>query len=852
MSVIPSRQSRAFLRASIALASILLVLVGSVGAQVVLASTLIRTYDIRFQTTMRGSIALIGNTIVTCPDADPDCAGARDGTATGGDANNNGYAMELVDVDGDASTADSSRADLSLPAGATIEFAGLYWGANSASASRDEVRLAVPGASYATVTATTPVDSTGTVYGAFADITATVVGLADPNGTYTVADIAANVGVADRHGGWALVVVYGDPALPLRNLTVFDGFAIVNSTAPTSITTTVSGFVTPGSGTVSAEVGLIAGEGDRGFTGDRFEIDGADVSDAENPADNVFNSTISSLGTLATAKDPDYVNQLGWDVDRLDATGLVANGATSADLTFTTGGETYYPQALTFAVDVFEPSLDATKQGIDVDGGNLIVGDEIEYTIDVENVGNDAADDVVLTDPIPADTTYVPGSLEILTGANVGTLTDAAGDDQGDATGGDVVIRLGTGADATNGGTIGIGETTSIRFRVSIDGGTAASTPIVNQATVVYVGATLGTSFDDESDSDSGTPGDQPDTMTTAAASAPVADDDAATVDEDDSTTIDVLANDTDVDGDIDPTTVTITANPAHGAVTVDPLTGVVTYVPDPDYNGPDTFDYQVCDATGLCATATVDVDVTPVGDPPDAVDDAATVDEDGTVDIDVLANDTDIDGDIDPTSVSVTSGPTHGTVSVDPSTGRIAYTPDPDYAGPDSFTYEVCDATSGCSTATVVVTVTPVTDPPVATDDTASVSENGVVIVDVLANDTDPDGDLDPTTVTIVAGPSHGTVTVDPTTGRITYVPANDYHGPDAFTYQVCDATGSCATATVSVTVVAVPDTTQLTVPPAVPKPPPGEGLPIAPALVGSFGLIAVLGLFVRRRRTD
>ena len=305
---------------------------------------------------------------------------------------------------------------------------------------------------------------------------------------------------------------------------MFDGFAIVNSTAPTSITTTVSGFVTPVSGTVNAEVGLIAGEGDRGFTGDRFQIDGADVSDAQNPADNVFDSTISNLGTLATAKDPDYVNQLGWDVDRLDATGLVANGATSADLTFTTGGETYYPQALTFAVDVFEPSLDVTKQGLDVDGGNLVVGDEIEYTIDIENVGNDAADDVVLTDPVPADTTYVPGTLEILSGANAGSLTDATGDDQGDATGRqNVVIRLGTGADATNGGTIGIGETTSIRFRVSIDGGTAASTPIVNQATVAYVGATLGTSFDGESDSDSGTPGDQPDTMTTAAPSAPEA-----------------------------------------------------------------------------------------------------------------------------------------------------------------------------------------------------------------------------------------------------------------------------------------------------------------------------------------
>ena len=125
----------------------------------------------------------------------------------------------------------------------------------------------------------------------------------------------------------------------------------------------------------------------------------------------------------------------------------------------------------------------------------------------------------------------------------------------------------------------------------------------------------------------------------------------------------------------------------------------------------------MVCDPDGLCDTATVTVTVLPVDDPPVANDDAAEVAEDGAVAIDVVANDVDLDGNLDPTSVTVSTQPSNGTVSVDPVTGAITYEPDPDFTGTDIFTYEVCDTDGVCDTATVTVEVDPVDDAPEAVD---------------------------------------------------------------------------------------------------------------------------------------
>ena len=463
------------------------------------ASTLIRTYAPRYSTTARGELLIVGNANMSCPAANSNCAAARNGTASAN--NNNDYNMAYVNVDGVTSApANSSTATLSIPGGSTVLFAGLYWGADTSAgtsgaaapsaSSRNVVQFGAPSSGYAAITAS-QVDASGTRYSAFADVTARVQ--AAGSGVYRVAGIQAGTG-GDRYAGWSLVVVLGNPTLAPRNMVVFDGYSIINSTAPTSITTTVSGFRTPPTGAVTTQVGFVAYEGDLSSNGDRFRLNTTDLSNAANPVDNAFNSTISALGTLVTTRNPSFTNNFGFDID-LFGTNVLGNNATSADLTFTTGGETYYPALITFQTDVFEPVIlsNVTKTVADVNGGLVQPGDVLEYTITILNTGNDGATQLVLTDPIPANTTYVPGSLVVASGANAGAKTDAAGDDQANTATGPsrVVFRLGAGATATAGGTLAMNQSTSIRFRVTVNQGVAHDTVISNQGTVDFVSQTL-------------------------------------------------------------------------------------------------------------------------------------------------------------------------------------------------------------------------------------------------------------------------------------------------------------------------------------------------------------------------
>ncbi len=288
----------------------------------------------------------------------------------------------------------------------------------------------------------------------------------------------------------------------------------------------------------------------------------------------------------------------------------------------------------------------------------------------------------------------------------------------------------------------------------------------------------------------------------------PVANDDTATTDEDVAVEVDVVANDTDPDGDLDPSSVTVTGAASNGSAVPGPTAGSVTYTPDPDFNGSDSFIYQVCDATAACDTATVTVTVNPIGDAPVANDDTASTGSGVAVEIDVVANDTDTDGDLDPSSVTVTGPASNGSAVPGPTAGSVTYTPNGGFTGTDTFVYQVCDSTAPtplCDTATVTVGVTGA--PPVANDDTASTDEDVAVEVDVVANDTDPDGDLDPSSVTVTGAASNGSAVPGPTAGSVTYTPDPDFNGSDSFTYQVCDAALSCDTATVTVTVNPIAD---------------------------------------------
>lgn len=199
---------------------------------------------------------------------------------------------------------------------------------------------------------------------------------------------------------------------------------------------------------------------------------------------------------------------------------------------------------------------------------------------------------------------------------------------------------------------------------------------------------------------------------------APVAVDDAFSTDEDAALNVaapGVLGNDSD--GDSDPITAVLDAGPANAqSFTLNP-NGSFDYVPNADFNGSDSFTYAANDGQVDSTVATVTITVNAINDPPVALDDNATTNEDQQVDIDVLANDSDSDGNLDPASLTVTVAPANGGTAVNPITGVITYTKTGEFSGADSFQYQVCDdgtpLPAECVTATVAIAVNDVNDAP-------------------------------------------------------------------------------------------------------------------------------------------
>jgi VCBS repeat-containing protein len=274
----------------------------------------------------------------------------------------------------------------------------------------------------------------------------------------------------------------------------------------------------------------------------------------------------------------------------------------------------------------------------------------------------------------------------------------------------------------------------------------------------------------------------------------PVAANGTATTAED--TTLIGSLSATDVDS---PTlTYSLVAGASHGTVTVNG-NGTFVYTPAPNYNGPDSFTYKANDGQLDSSVAAVDITVTPVNDPPVASSGALTTAEDTAATGTLSA--TDIDS---PTlTFSIVAGPSHGTLTAfDPATGAFTYTPSANYNGSDSFTFKANDGQADSNVATVSITVTPVNDPPVAANGTATTPEDTLLIGSVSATDVDSSN----LTYSLVAGAAHGTVTVN-SNGSYAYTPAANYNGPDSFTFKANDGQADSNVATVSITVTPVDD---------------------------------------------
>jgi len=238
-----------------------------------------------------------------------------------------------------------------------------------------------------------------------------------------------------------------------------------------------------------------------------------------------------------------------------------------------------------------------------------------------------------------------------------------------------------------------------------------------------------------------------------------------------------------------------IGSGPANGTLTLN-ANGSFTYTPNAGFSGIDSFQYTANNGGGASAAATVTINVVS-NTAPVANDQAVTTNEDTAVPIILTAN----DAEGDPLTYNVIAPPGNGTLTGTPP--NVTYTPASNYFGPDSFTFKANDGLVDSNVATVSITINPVNDPPMAVDDNASTTQNTPVTINVVANDFDVDGTVNPATV-IVTNPTRGGTVVNHLNGTVTFTPKRNFRGTDTFTYTVRDNIGALSnTATVRVNVV-------------------------------------------------
>lgn len=287
----------------------------------------------------------------------------------------------------------------------------------------------------------------------------------------------------------------------------------------------------------------------------------------------------------------------------------------------------------------------------------------------------------------------------------------------------------------------------------------------------------------------------------------PVANPDTITITENTTNNvINVLANDTTGPDTNETLTVASVGTPSQGGTVTVGNGGLnIIYAPRTGFRGTETVTYVLSDGKGGTATGTVTITVAQANPPPTAVNDTATVAEDAdAIIIDAIANDSTADTG-ETISISAVGTPNRGGTASLTNDGKISYKPAANFNGTELVTYTLRDSRGGTATGTVTVTVTPVNDAPVATDDSAQVLTGTVArTVTVLSNDTDIDGDT--LTITAITQPATGTGTVAIAADNrsLLYTPPSaTFIGSATFTYTISDGKGGTDTATVTLSVV-------------------------------------------------
>mgnify|MGYP000356329668 CR=1 FL=1 len=399
----------------------------------------------RYSETINGDFAMIANNVLS-----RDAVNAYNGSQSNHDFSDNIF----VDIDSDPTTFNSSSANLANPAPGssclTIERVFLYWaaadkeyevdgtgnilagdGGPEVSWNYDDIKLMLPGdTDYGTTLTADEVVYRGRdhhfvndPYICVKDITNMVQGLTNPFGAYQVANVKATEGRLFGHdggnvgtsGGWQIVFVWQSPTMPQKNVTLFDGYAHITATE-NNFDVTFDGFQTVPNGQVNANMVIGSFEGDRGISQDQLLILDRNntwepLTTPLRPADNFFNSRITTNGVDFTDRMPASTNTLGFDASsfelRNNGNQLITNNQTSAVVRMTSNQETYGLYLLGLAVEVWEPSLNQLDLYATASSENPVTGETIQIYLDVANTGNDNIRNLNFTTTIPDEMIFV-------------------------------------------------------------------------------------------------------------------------------------------------------------------------------------------------------------------------------------------------------------------------------------------------------------------------------------------------------------------------------------------------------------------------------------------------------------
>lgn len=411
-----------------------------------------------------GNFTMLGNTNLTLENYD-DFA-----------SNGNTNSMIYVDVDSDTLTVNSSSADFtivsengSLPECDSIIYAGLYWSGRAhfgnevstmsfnvdavnnvittITLDKRKVQLKGPGSTtYTEITANDndiyyPESLHGKMYSAMANVTDYV--RQHGVGTYTVANIALNEAQTSDgtglYGGWGMVVIYYNTKMNKRNITLFDGHShvVFQSGGNNSADIVVDGIQTIPVGPVTMRLGLMAGEGDVGVSGDFFQIKRNDngvyqnLSHSLNLTNNFFNSSINVAGN--PPRNPLIQNNTGMDICMFDipnsGNAVIGNNQNSVTYRYGTAQDTYIIYCMAMSVDTYKPTPEAIMSVASIDGNpptgtspyTVTPGQIIEYKVDFINPSNEDVLNTYIDIPVPFPTEYVAGSASGILDASVPT-----------------------------------------------------------------------------------------------------------------------------------------------------------------------------------------------------------------------------------------------------------------------------------------------------------------------------------------------------------------------------------------------------------------------------------------------